>query len=45
MQTKGKLPVTLPGIAERGSGLELKPEEMRAASARQKSISGAAQIQ
>lgn len=45
MQTKGKLPVTLPGIAERGSGLELKPEEMRVASAPQKPISGAAQIQ
>lgn len=45
MQTKGKLPVTLPGIAERGSGLELKPEEMRVASAPQKTISGAAQIQ
>jgi len=45
MQTKGKLPVSLPGIAERGSGLELKPEEMRVASVPQKSTSGAAQIQ
>jgi beta-N-acetylhexosaminidase len=45
MQLKGKLPVTLPGIAERGTGLELKPEEMRLASAPQKSTPGAAQIQ
>jgi beta-N-acetylhexosaminidase len=45
MQLKGKLPVTLPGIAERGTGLELKPEEMRLASAPQKLTSGAAQIQ
>ena len=45
MQLKGKLPVSLPGIAERGTGLELKPEEMRVASAPQKSTSGAAQIQ
>ena len=31
MQLKGKLPVSLPGIAERGFGLELKPEELHAA--------------
>jgi beta-N-acetylhexosaminidase len=45
MQVKGKLPVSLPGIADRGFGLELKPEEMRVAVAPQKSTSGAAQIQ
>ena len=45
MQLKGKLPVSLPGIADRGFGLELKPEEMRAASDAPKTSSGAAQIQ
>jgi beta-N-acetylhexosaminidase len=45
MQVKGKLPVSLPGIADRGFGLELKPEEMRVASGAQKPIGGAAQIQ
>ena len=45
MQLKGKLPVSLPGVADRGFGLELKPEEMRLAAAPQKSTSGAAQIQ
>jgi beta-N-acetylhexosaminidase len=45
MQVKGKLPVSLPGIAGRGFGLELKPEEMRVASGAQKPIAGAAQIQ
>jgi hypothetical protein len=33
MQVNGKLPVSLPGIAERGFGLQLKPEEMLAAGA------------
>ncbi len=33
MQVHGKLPVSLPGIAERGFGLELKPEEMLATGA------------
>ena len=45
MQVKGKLPVSLPGIADRGFGLELKPEEMRVASGAQKPMGGAAQIQ
>jgi beta-N-acetylhexosaminidase len=45
MQVKGKLPVSLPGIADRGFGLELKPEEMRVASGAQKPTAGAAQIQ
>lgn len=45
MQVKGKLPVTLPGIADRGFGLELKPEELRVVTGAQKSTSGAAQIQ
>jgi beta-N-acetylhexosaminidase len=45
MQVKGKLPVSLPGIADRGFGLELKPEELRVASGAQKPIAGAAQIQ
>jgi beta-N-acetylhexosaminidase len=45
MQLKGKLPVSLPGIAERGFGLELKPEELRVATAPAKSTSGAAQIE
>lgn len=45
MQLKGKLPVSLPGIAERGFGLELKPEELRLASAPTKATSGAAQIE
>ena len=45
MQLKGKLPVSLPGIADRGFGLELKPEELRLATAPVKTISGAAQIQ
>ncbi|HXF12476.1 MAG TPA: glycoside hydrolase family 3 N-terminal domain-containing protein [Terriglobales bacterium] len=31
MQTKGRLPVSLPGIAERGFGLEMKPGELQAA--------------
>jgi beta-N-acetylhexosaminidase len=44
MQLKGKLPVSLPGIADRGFGLQLKPEELRVA-AGQKSTQGAAQIQ
>jgi beta-N-acetylhexosaminidase len=33
MQVHGKLPVSLPGIAERGFGLDLKPEEMLATGA------------
>ncbi|HVH88678.1 MAG TPA: glycoside hydrolase family 3 N-terminal domain-containing protein [Terriglobales bacterium] len=45
IQTKGKLPVSLPGIAERGSGLELKPEELRVVSEAPKTTTGAAQIQ
>src|SRR5947209_16324247 len=45
LQVKGQLPVSLPGIADRGFGLELKPEEMRVASGAQKPIGGAAQIQ
>ena len=45
MQLKGKLPVSLPGIAERGFGLELKPEELRVAAGPQSPISGGAQIQ
>jgi len=45
MQLKGKLPVSLPGIAERGFGLELKPEELRVATVPAKSTSGAAQIE
>jgi beta-N-acetylhexosaminidase len=45
MQLKGKLPVSLPGIAERGFGLELKPEELRVASAPTKPTPGAAQIE
>lgn len=45
MQLKGKLPVSLPGIAERGFGLELKPEELRVATATPSATSGAAQIQ
>ncbi|MFL6436166.1 MAG: glycoside hydrolase family 3 protein [Terriglobales bacterium] len=45
MQVKGKLPVSLPGIADRGFGLELRPEEMRVASGAQKPTAGAAQIQ
>jgi len=44
IQLKGKLPVTLPGIADRGFGLQLKPEEMRVADL-PKATSGAAQIQ
>ena len=45
MQLKGKLPVSLPGIAQRGFGLELKPEELRVAAAASNPTSGAAQIQ
>ena len=45
MQLKGKLPVSLPGIADRGFGLELKPEELRVATAPTKPTSGAAQIE
>ncbi len=45
IQVKGKLPVSLPGIADRGFGLQLKPEEMRVASELPKATSGAAQIQ
>jgi len=45
MQLKGKLPVSLPGIADRGFGLELKPEELRAATVPTKTTSGAAQIE
>ncbi|MBV9146928.1 MAG: glycoside hydrolase family 3 C-terminal domain-containing protein [Acidobacteria bacterium] len=46
MQLKGKLPVSLPGIADRGFGLQLKPEELRVASGAQNSSgTGAAQIQ
>jgi len=45
MQLKGKLPVSLPGIADRGFGLELKPEELRVAAAGSNATSGAAQIQ
>jgi beta-N-acetylhexosaminidase len=45
MQLKGKLPVSLPGIAQRGFGLELRPEELRVAAAASNAISGAAQIQ
>jgi beta-N-acetylhexosaminidase len=45
IQLKGKLPVSLPGIADRGFGLQLKPEEMRVASELPKTTSGAAQIQ
>ena len=45
MQLKGKLPVSLPGIADRGFGLELKPEELRVAAAPAKTTSGAAQIE
>jgi beta-N-acetylhexosaminidase len=45
MQLKGKLPVSLPGIAQRGFGLELRPEELRVAAAASNATSGAAQIQ
>jgi beta-N-acetylhexosaminidase len=45
MQLKGKLPVSLPGIADRGFGLELRPEELRVAAAGSNATSGAAQIQ
>lgn len=45
MQLKGKLPVSLPGIADRGFGLELKPEELRVAASPAKTTSGAAQIE
>jgi len=45
IQAKGKLPVSLPGIAARGFGLELKPEEMRVASETPSTTRGAAQIQ
>src|SRR5437588_445732 len=45
MQLKGKLPISLPGIAERGFGLELKPEELSVAAVPAKSRSGAAQIE
>jgi len=45
IQLKGKLPVSLPGIADRGFGLQLKPEAMRVASELPKGTSGAAQIQ
>jgi beta-N-acetylhexosaminidase len=45
MQLKGRLPVSLPGIADRGFGLELKPEELRVAAAPAKTTSGAAQIE
>ncbi|HWC18117.1 MAG TPA: glycoside hydrolase family 3 N-terminal domain-containing protein [Terriglobales bacterium] len=45
IQTKGKLPVSLPGIAARGFGLELKPEELRVASEAPTMTTGAAQIQ
>ncbi|HKR33020.1 MAG TPA: glycoside hydrolase family 3 C-terminal domain-containing protein, partial [Terriglobales bacterium] len=45
IQLKGKLPVSLPGIADRGFGLQLKPEEMRVASELPKTTSGAAQIE
>src|SRR5690349_3766535 len=45
IQVRGKLPVSLPGIADRGFGLQLKPEEMRVASDLPKTTSGAAQIQ
>jgi len=45
MQLKGKLPVSLPGIADRGFGLELKPQELRVASVPVKPTSGAAQIE
>jgi beta-N-acetylhexosaminidase len=45
MQLKGKLPVSLPGIADRGFGLELKPEELRVAAAGSNTTSGVAQIQ
>jgi beta-N-acetylhexosaminidase len=44
MQLRGKLPVSLPGIADRGFGLQLKPEELRLATAPQKPTQGAAQI-
>jgi len=44
IQLKGKLPVSLPGIADRGFGLQLKPEEMRVADL-PKATSGAAQIE
>lgn len=40
MQVKGRLPVSLPGIAARGFGLEMKPGELQAASAQQNSNSG-----
>jgi len=45
MQLKGKLPISLPGIAQRGFGLELKPEELSVAAVPAKSPSGAAQIE
>jgi beta-N-acetylhexosaminidase len=45
MQLKGKLPVSLPGIAQRGFGLELKPEELRVAAAPQNPAATGAQIQ
>ena len=44
MQTKGKLPVSLPGIADRGFGMQLKPEQLRTPSAQSNSSTGA-QIQ
>lgn len=44
MQVKGKLPVSLPGIAQRGFGLELKPAELHVAAGAQESVQGA-QIQ
>lgn len=31
MQTKGRLPVSLPGIAQRGFGLDMKPGELQVA--------------
>jgi hypothetical protein len=40
MQTKGRLPVSLPGIGERGFGLELKANELQVASTAQNSTSG-----
>jgi beta-N-acetylhexosaminidase len=45
MQVRGKLPVSLPGIAERGFGLELKPAELHVAAGAQQPTQGAAQIQ
>lgn len=40
MQLKGRLPVSLPGIAQRGFGLEMKPGELQASSAPENSTSG-----